>query len=232
MNVIYSATSTIYLHVKQTEGTETANVSFDLGAATMEYGNNAPYYNWGRKDPMVTVRGLNTTNKPIYGAYTVLDNMSTTDIATTIRTPYYFNTNSGNPSLELWNVGSTSNANNVLPVTKSIYDPSPTGFHLPCSGAFQGWEEAGRSYWQNTTGKWGRYFYQLGPTTGNTVFFPALGYRSNTNAVGEIGERGYFMTSGAASSDTGWRMDFSPSGVTSQYSSNRYYGFSIRSVAE
>ena len=124
---VLSATSTIYLHVKQTEGTATANVSFDLGAATMEYGNNAPYFQWGRKDPMVPSTGLANKNKPIlgtyssfgyfseanistgmananktiYGTYTALNNMSTADIAVTIRTPYYFNTNNGNPSLEL-----------------------------------------------------------------------------------------------------------------------------------
>ena len=87
--------------MKQTEGTEIANVSFDLGAATMEYGNNAPYFQWGRKDPMVAHTGVAATNKPIYGTYTALNNMSTVDIAVTIRTPYYFNTNNGNPSLEL-----------------------------------------------------------------------------------------------------------------------------------
>ena len=198
----------------------------------MTYGNNATYFEWGRKDPMPPSTGLANANKLIYGTYSSVNNMSTTDIATTIRTPHYFNTSNGNPSLELWNVGNTATTVNVDPVIKSIYDPSPVGFHLPCSGAFQGWDESGRSYWQNTTGTKGRFFYQLGPTTGNTVFFPALGYRSDTNAVGGIGERGYFMTSGAASSNTGWRMDFSPSGVTSQYRSDRYYGYSIRSVAE
>ena len=139
----------------------------------MEYGNNAPYFQWGRKDPMPPSTGLSNANKPIYGTYTALNNMSTVDIAVTIRTPYYFNTSNGNPSLELWNVGNTVTTVNVDPVVKSIYDPSPIGFHLPPSGAFQGWEEAGRSYWQSTAGKQGRFFYQLGSGIGNLVFFPS-----------------------------------------------------------
>lgn len=115
--------------------------------------------------------GLANTSKSIYGIYTTILSLNTTDIVETVCTPYYFNNNNGNPSLELWNVGNTSTIVNVTPVVKSIYDPSPAGFHIPNTGASQGWNENGRSYWQNTAGKQGRFFYQLGPTTGITVFF-------------------------------------------------------------
>ena len=212
-----SATSTIYLHVKQTEGTETANVSFDLGAATMNYGNNAPYFQWGRKDPMVAHTGVAATNKPIYGTYTALNNMSTVDIAVTIRTPYYFNTSNGNPSLELWNVGNTITNASVEPVVKSIYDPSPSGFHLPCSGSFQGWEEGGRTYWQGISGKWGRYLFQLGPNTGNTYFLPVLGYKNSYYSYSYFAGEGDYWTSGPSSSYGGFGMYFNSRTVSTAY---------------
>ena len=135
--------------MKQTEGTETANVSFDLGAATMEYGNNAPYFTWGRKDPMVPSTGLSGSNKAIYGTYTYLSNMNTTDIAKTILAPQNFNTGYG-PSKESWNVG-----NDASSVTKSIYDPSPAGFHLPHRGDLSRLQQKDRSYWDSTIGRCG-----------------------------------------------------------------------------
>ena len=217
--------------MKQTEGTETANVSFDLGAATMNYGNNAPYFQWGRKDPMPPSTGLANTRKGTYGTYSTFAIMSTTDISKTIRTPHYFNDNVGNPSLELWDVGNTSTMVNVNPIIKSIYDPSPVGFHLPCSGASQGWEEAGRSYWQNTTGKWGRYFYQLGPTTGNAVFFPALGYYKS-GALIYTSEQGLYYSAGTISTVSGVFFFFFSTGVDPYHVDYRSFGFACRPVSE
>ena len=216
--------------MKQTEGTETANISFDLGAATMEYGNNAPYFQWGRKDPLPPSTGMANANKPIYGTYTALNNMSTADIAVTIRTPYYFNSSNGNPSLELWDVGNTVTTVNVNPIVKSIYDPSPAGFHVPCSGAFQGWNESGRSYRQNTVGRQGWFVYQLGPYMGDVVFFPVLGCRMGmASAASE--QYGYFWTAIPYSNSKG-RLLFLEGSVAPEDESNRYYGYSVRPVIE
>ena len=229
---IDSATSTIYLHVKQTEGTETANASFDLGAATMNYGNNAPYFQWGRKDPIVPSTGLTNANKPIYGTYTALNNMSTADIAVTIRTPYYFNSSNGNPSLELWNVGNEVTTYNVNPVIKSIYDPSPAGYHVPCPGACEGWNVAGRGYHQNISGLWGTYIYQLGPATGNVVFFPALGYRIDYSVIGSLSGFSIYWYSGPGATNIGLGYYMEGAGCGPRYSNGRSYAFNIHPVAE
>ena len=214
--------------MKQTEGTETANVSFDLGAATMNYGNNATYFQWGRKDPMPPSTGLANKNKPIYGTYTALSNIYTTDIAATIRTPYYFNSDNGNPSLELWNVGNTSTTVNIDPVVKSIYDPSPAGFHLPPSGAFDGWDENNRYYWNyDTSGLKGMYVYQLAPNTGTIIFFPAFGYYYNGHSA-----IGYYWSAGASSASIGRHLYFSSGGVRPQDKDSRSYGYTVRSVSE
>lgn len=66
----------------------------------------------------------------------VTSNINTTDIATTIRYPYCYNTSNTNGSLGLWCVGNTVTTINTNPVIKSIYDPSLVGYHLPCTGAF------------------------------------------------------------------------------------------------
>ena len=229
---VLSATSTIYLHVKQTEGTETANVSFDLGAATMEYGQNAPHFQWGRKDPLPPSTGMANANKAIYGTYTILNNMSTADIAVTIRTPYKFNSSNGNPSLELWNVGNEVTTYNVNPVIKSIYDPSPAGYHVPCPGACEGWDVAGRGYHQDISGLWGTYIYQLGPATGNVVFFPALGYRGDYSGTLSIGGTTYYWCSGPYATYRGFDYFMQGAGCGPQYNDQRYWAFNIHPVAE
>ena len=229
---VLSATSTIYLHVKQTEGTETANVSFDLGAATMTYGNNATYFEWGRKDPMQPSNGLTNVGKPIYGTYSTIIDINTADIAATIRTPHYFNVSTGSPSLELWNVGNTATTVNINPVIKSIYDPSPIGFHIPCLGAFQGWDESGRSYWQNTIGKQGRYFYQLGPTTGNPIFFPALGYRLGAASLSHVDVWSWYWSNCPSSSTYAYDLHINGGSINTQNNDIHVYGFSVRPVAE
>ena len=198
----------------------------------MEYGNNAPYYQWGRKDPMPPSTGLANTSKSIYGIYTTILSLNTTDIAETVCTPYYFNNNNGNPSLELWNVGNTSTIVNVIPVVKSIYDPSPAGFHIPNTGAYQGWNENGRSYWQNTAGKQGRYFYQLGPTTGIAVFFPALGYCSAALSVSTVGEGAHFAFATPSSTTGIYNFFFNSGSILPADTDGRWVTFSVRPVVE
>jgi hypothetical protein len=63
---------TFQLRVKQTEtGGLTSTITFDQNAvsaadSTYEYGINAPYYQWGRKDPMLPSNGMGNTDKPYY----------------------------------------------------------------------------------------------------------------------------------------------------------------------
>ena len=219
--------------MKQTEGTETANVSFDLGAATMNYGNNAPYFQWGRKDPMVPSTGLANANKAIYGTYAVLSTISTTNNpAYTIRVPYSLNSANEFDSYELWNVGNTETTFNVNPVTKSIYDPSPVGFHLPPTGAFRGWNSNERSYWQNTARKQGLYIYQLGSKLGNATFFPALGEIAYNYSYNSIGVSGFYQTAGSANSWEGYRLFFSENNISVDSWRSMGHAFSVRPVAE
>ena len=198
----------------------------------MEYGNNAPYFQWGRKDPLPPSTGMTNANKPIYGTYTALNDMSTADIAVTIRTPYYFNTSNGNPSLELWNVGNTVTTVNVDPVVKSIYDPSPIGFHIPCSGATQGWDASGRSYWSSTVGKQGSYIYQLGINIGNVAFFPASGYRTGALSAINVGTSSAYWLTSPSSTSNGLFLNIHMGSVYPAYNIYRYYGAHVRPVTE
>ena len=157
--------------------------------------------------------------------------MSTTDIASTIRMPYYFNTDY-NSSLELWNVGNTVTTVNVNPVVKSVYDPSPAGYCLPPSGAAQGWDESGRSYWQGTRGKQGRYVYNLGPAMGNPIFFPSLGRKESYSYFDYVGADGYYWTACPYNVERGYDIYCDYGNFNPTRSDPRSRGNSVRPVAE
>lgn len=163
----------IYVYVRQQEGNKNASVSYDVGVTTKALGDNAPFFQWGRKDPFVPSTGLGDEGKKVSTYYALAGDINTTEIANTIKNPYSFNSSSGNASNELWNVGSinTNGAKSLIPVIKSIYDPSPIGFHVPSSGTFLGLGSNGRSSWQNTSGKKGRNIYPFISGVGSTVFF-------------------------------------------------------------
>ncbi|MGP1393213.1 MAG: hypothetical protein ACTTK1_04520, partial [Candidatus Cryptobacteroides sp.] len=134
---------------------------------------NSPYYQWGRKDPMLPSDGtaLNQ-NKVWYDksgtssnnflidtwvANGILDQIKG-EIANTIKNPQTFNKSGAmdNYYYNLWDTeynesGSTTiNNARFLPVTKSVYDPCPPGFCLPPNGAFTGFTIFGNdSYTSN-----------------------------------------------------------------------------------
>ena len=112
------------------------------------------YYQWGRKDPLVAMRNwenvgfndyrLHETGRSDYGYDTAEERVS---IAESIQHPnlYYVRgstseaanwCSSNIPSL--WDTGGreTSEPENVISSTKTIYDPSPRGFKVPIPRAF------------------------------------------------------------------------------------------------
>ena len=96
----------------------------------------------------------------------------------------YFNIwSTQNTTWEVYNVG------NDNPVVKSIYDPSPVGFHLPASNAFTRFSITGKNSNKaddlnvkgakvpvNLVADYGWNFFTDASNT-STIFFPAAGYR-------------------------------------------------------
>lgn len=141
-------------------------------------------------------------------------------------------------------------------VVKTIYDPSPVGYHLPSSNAFTGFtyngsNVSGSSYFGSRfnspytsttdfTDNFGWEFYcnkMTGEgsydTAGGTIFFPASGYRyASTGTVYYVGSYGYFWSAVPYSTDYGRRLSFSSSNIYPLSSYNRSYGFAVRPVQE
>ena len=111
-------------------------------------GYNAPYYQWGRKDPMLPSSGSGNVNKTWYNAdgisSTILKTVNwSNDISTIIngiQNPDMFciNTHMDDMYNNLWSADNTVTTTNDNLVIKTVYDPSPVGYCLPASNAFTG----------------------------------------------------------------------------------------------
>ena len=174
LGACYDGTLTIYpesnVWVKVSNGRKTEVIKITrmgYSSITSNY-YNIPYYQWGRKDPMLPSDGI-IDNKVWYGNTGVQSNILPTDtwysdgsaseanseIANTIKHPQTFNTSGyGMDGLyyNLWDTkcNETGNNKNITdarfePVTKSVYDPCPPGFCLPPNGAFTGFTSTGNT---------------------------------------------------------------------------------------
>ena len=220
---------------------EVLNNDYDL-----KNGNN-PYYQWGRKDPMLPGNGIGDTDKtcypgsPEYKFKYGSEGLNTSDIKEYIRNPHKFNLKSEMDGLyyNLWSTDNDKLVPNDDVVIKSVYDPSPVGYSLPASNAFTGFTTTG-NYSQtlseyNIKGEFskGYYFYTKKNKQGNTVFFPAWGYRYyNTGSLYRVPTYGYYWVAGPYNRNSGRYLGFISGYVGPLYGTNRSWAFSVRSAEE
>ena len=211
---------------------------------------NNTYYQWGRKDPFPG--GLTgNVNKPTYGPAEYIwpstgdrpgtQTISTASIQQYIQNPYKFNPNTSmdNRYYNLWSANNNATGFNTTRPVKTVYDPSPAGFCLPPSGAFTGFTTTGNNSSTvaqfNVDGGWnnGWHFYCNTDGTGETIYFPASGYRHpSTGAAVFVGSYGYYWSAGTYTSSANYILLFMESNLGPRHNSNRSFGSSVRPVKE
>ena len=138
-----------------------------------------------------------------------------------------------------WNINFTSavNANNTN-IIKTIYDPSVSDFCLPRTAACTNFTTSGANRApSNANGSFNKgWNYYKNESTGETIFFEALGYRNsysgdNGDILG-VGSSVYFWLSGGADYRRAFSLEAYYSS-TSPYRPNYFsYGFSVYPVKE
>ena len=221
---------------------------------------NSPYYQWGRKDPMLPSDGTNANKNKVWydkgGASN--SNLQTANwvsngsadqakggIANTIKDPQKFNKSSNMDYLyyNLWDTECNEISNATITtarfesVTKSVYDPCPPGFCLPPDGAFTGFTSTVSSTDLNVFGSFdkGWHFRTVlkNESGGETIFFPASGFRNNYDgSLGGLGNFGCYWSAVPYNRDNGNGLYFYFSFVYSQQSIIRSYGLPVRPVME
>jgi len=126
-----------------------------------------------------------------------------------------------------WNKSWTTNL-----VWEKSNDPSPAGWRVPTLDEIKQLLDTNKvsNKWTTQNGINAKKFTDR--TTGNSLFLPAAGYRHNNNGtLSNIGRYGFYWSSTQSVSGYANYLTFH-SDYASRRGSNRYYGSSIRAVAE
>lgn len=170
-----------------------------------------PYYQWGRKDPIVSGKSQNNSGRKAVNV--AIQNPGTFYTASssyyTWVSDYYDN---------LWNANTNSSK-----VEKTVYDPCPAGFTVPL-----------RSDVSNLVSPYTKVSYPSGTFCGyvmNGLYFPAMGYYHNdgNSGISSSGTYGRYWTdqinTGYNSRDNSYTLSFtnnSNPAVGSDNSRNNY----------
>ena len=215
---------TFTFKVTQAEaGGETSTLAFEqLSADSLyTYGNNAPYYQWGRKDPMLPSNGNGALDKVVYDAkFSLTLTFDSSNKKEDIMYPYMYNLYSGSRSLELWSKGNNSTSYNSNNIKKTIYSPIPYGFNLSPASAFSSFISS------NITGGTSSGFY-FNTLNNGSIYIHNFLYRDYSSGYINTASANYW-TGAPAGSDNAWCMRYEtyydPSG---QVTRNMAYGFNI-----
>ena len=194
----------------------------------------APYWQWGRKDPMPPSTGLsNIDNTLFFGSnYSYSKASTSAPIGTSIQNPHIsyctgnndWSSTGGGGYLNMWSMNNIYNIVNDFIVVKTVYDPSPVGFTVPVSNAWTG---------LTVSGSFNAGLY-LNLPNNKTTFYPALGIRNNTTGnLGSVNVGGYYW-SATPNNLQGRTLSFSNSGTFNSTTSTsfRSTGCSVRCVLE
>lgn len=216
----------IYVRIKQDiDGGDSAQFAVTQDAERMEYSASAPYYQWGRKDPMLPALMVANSlmDKPYNGSsyqYTVTSGAVST--ATAIQHPFTFYAVNGSDwsashNYDYWSrwQQSTSAVDNTG-VVKTIYDPCPVGWQMEPTATFLAFTtteaQSTTATEFNKTGDFGTdgwHFYLQPNQQGDNILFPALGMRSSANGtISGLTTEGDYWTSGANGVATAYSLQF------------------------
>ena len=232
---------------KETGGTKYNIMPFNLGTTwddSSKVSFKSVSYQWGRKDPMIGPANYNSNNNgTVYGT-AFSWSVANGTLSKGILNPTSFFT--GNDwcgitnTYNLWSASCNTEQDGAdVSTVKTIYDPCPYGWKVPCGAVFRGFtvtrnntDDPGSE--RNTAGEFDYgWAFQREANDSTGVFFPALGYRdSSLSGVGSLG--GYWTTAPGIYNDSACRigLTFSSSKIYPLDYLNTTIGNNIRPVYE
>lgn len=204
---------------------------------------NSPYYQWGRKDPMLPALAgkidkaffVNNSN------YAYGNQDLSTSVSAYIKNPHKFNIASGGGMdgkyLNLWNSNNSAIDDFNMNVVKTIYDPCPVGFKMPNITNFRGTTTTGENANNpNIRGTWSTlnndvgWLFDASPTK---THFQAIGLRWYTTGLSDLIKiNGYYWSAVPAGATTSYRLSFGNNDVFFKTTSQRGFGEAVRGVME
>lgn len=249
-----SGQRSVQVRISQDGISDTAPVIFTLKqyAGSVTTGDNNPFWQWGRKDPIRAGDGLTISgDKILYGPYSFSMVAGTATFAEAIITPHVFYSQdrvpiwcSSGSFTNLWSAENTLMTANDNPVVKTVYDPSPAGFTLPAANAWTGFTTTGTTSNTvsefNVSGAWNKgwtffnYSRFTNPsdyTTKGITFYPATGIRQD-NGMGNFGYMSIYWSALPQSATTSYALYIAKGYDDPLFSTSLSGACSIRPVKE
>ena len=197
-------------------------------------GGFAPYWQWGRKDPIPSSTGYSQADNTLFfgSGYSFIKGASTNaSIGTSIQNPNIvysagsvdWCSTGGGGYFNMWSVHNIVNQLATTFVDKTVYDPSPVGFTVPAPCAWTGFSTA------NQVGLFSAGWNLSLPNT-KTTFYPAAGIRNNGSGnLSSVNLGGYYWSAIPVSNAQSRTISFTEGGFTmSNATSPRSTGCSVR----
>ena len=230
------------MRIFQTISSQTADCDIvQKGYVESMIGNN-PFYQWGRKDPMLpggevifdpVAITTSTTNKTWYDRHGVsYDNLITEELSDNsikgidaiknfIKNPFIFNLTyfMDGQFYNLWSANDNIASENDNIVVKTVYDPSPIGYSVPAPNAFTGFSTIGDVTHDlsefNVTGSYHNgWDFNTNLANPSTIFIPATGFRATYSST-RLGE--YANKSWGAAMERREYFEYQLSGTCENY---------------
>ncbi len=199
-------------------------------------------YQWGRKDPFAgssatnssTLRSLysdGTDNKPYPSTNTAAPTDVANNLENAIRNPGVFYFNTGVKKND-WYCGSSTTQNSTLwGITKTVYDPCPSGWKVALREAFSSFSTTTFLRNGTTAAEWdalpGRFLDN--ESTGS--WFPSNGYRnSGSGILSDVAKYGCYWSSAFGIITD--KLLFTNSTVSPHFGAFRADGYAVRCVQE
>lgn len=241
----------VWVRFTQRETGEVREVLLTQEAATTVVMGNCPYYQWGRKDPLLPSTGPEDQNKTWYDAggtsstslAIINPPQSRACIPEVIKNPAAFSQNRHMDATftNLWAAGCDAEDITLTRSEKTVYDPCPVGYKVPLVDMFTSFTTTGDHFGEvNGTFDDDRHGWHIDCHEG-TVFFPAVGYRATDDGRVQISLRGGYCQTAISAYDNEGNHRFDRSyyfyfyGTTTfnpAISNNKFLAHPIRPVEE
>ena len=206
-------------------------------------------YQFGRKDafPGVAKADLASNSHFTENAgynMSIMNGIQHPDNFYTWSSSWYNTPPTGYSYYNLWSAENTTTGFNDNSVVKTVYDPSPVGFKMAASNAFNGFTTTGQNSSTQSklkiegTGDWPTYQNNFGynfwtnSSKTATINFPASGYRSDDNGSLQGFGYGNYWSAVPYNTANGCHLHYYVNLVYPQDHDNRSFGYAVRPVSE
>ena len=183
--------------------------------------SSAPYFQWGRKDPFISLGAPTSGGNIEYSSSAGAQSQAHQNPKV-----HYYSSSSYSWTTDqfnyFWDADNTATSTDSH-VVKTIYDPCPAGWNVPQYNTFTYFSTS------NVVGSFNKgWTFKKNSGDATVIFFPAAGYRIGSSAsVDYVASGGYWWLSVPGNPTSGYSLNFDGGYVGPRNFSDRSYGYCV-----